>query len=130
MIVDSSALIAVLLDEPEADAFRRVMLEASRVSLSAVTYVEASIVIAGRTGPLGLDCLNDLLNGIQAEIISFDGQQSQFAVEAWLRFGKGRHPACLNFGDCCSYALARQLREPLLFKGNDFSKTDLESAIS
>lgn len=125
MVVDSSALIAVLLDEPEAADFRRWMHSADRVLVSAVSYVETAIVISSRAGKAGLQYLDALLNGIQAEIVAFDGDQVRIAIEAWHRFGKGNHPARLNFGDCCAYALAKASGESLLFKGEDFSRTDI-----
>lgn len=129
MVVDSSALIAVLLDEPEAEDFRRTMHDAKSVWFSSVSYLEAAIVISSRSGSEGLDCLNALLSGVRAEQIPFDEAQAALAVEAWQRFGKGRHPAKLNFGDCCSYALARHLDKPLLFKGKDFPETDIVAAL-
>ena len=75
-----------------------------------------------QAGPEGLECLNALLLGVAAELVPFDEAQTKLAVEAWSRFGKGRHPARLNLGDCCSYALAKRLAEPLLFKGEDFPR--------
>lgn len=125
MVVDSSAFVAVLLDEPEAEKFRRAMHDADSVFVSSVSYLETAIVISSRLGEAGLICLDELLDGVGAELVAFDETQTRLAAEAWRRFGKGRHPAKLNFGDCCSYALARHLEEPLLFKGEDFPQTDI-----
>lgn len=125
MVVDSSSFVAVLLDEPEAEKFRRAMHNADFVFVSSVSYLETAIVISSRLGEAGLACLDELLDGVGAELIAFDELQTRLAAEAWQRFGKGRHPAKLNFGDCCSYALARHLEERLLFKGEDFPKTDI-----
>ena len=126
MVIDSSALIAVLEKEPEAELFLRWMYEADAPKISAVTYTEVSLVLYSRFGDLGLVKLDELLAGLGVEFIAFDKTQAQLARLAWQQYGKGRHPAKLNFGDCCSYAAAKYFNEPLLFKGNDFPQTDIK----
>ena len=101
------------------------MYESDALKISAVTYTEASLVLFSRFGSLGLTKLDELLSGLAVEFIAFDKTQAQLARIAWQQYGKGRHPAKLNFGDCCSYALAKHLNSPLLFKGNDFVQTDV-----
>jgi ribonuclease VapC len=125
MVVDSSVLIAVLLNEPEADSYRQRLAETEEIYISAVSFVESSMVIEYKGGEQGAKKFDELLKVITPTVISFDSQQADLARTAWRQYGKGRHPAKLNFGDCCSYALAKYLNQPLLFKGDDFSKTDL-----
>jgi ribonuclease VapC len=126
MIVDTSALIAMLREEPGAEDFRNRLLTAAHVQLSAGTLVEARIV-AARTDNDG--DLRRLLATAAAEVVPFDARQAEFAFDGFLRFGKGRHPAGLNLGDLFAYALARSAGEPLLFKGAGFSLTDVESTV-
>ena len=129
MVVDTSAIIAILLDEPERGEFAEV-LETSLVRyVSTVSLVETSIVIETRFGAAGIRELDVLLKDAGLEAVAFDQEQAFLAREAYRLFGKGRHPAALNFGDCCTYALASTLGEPILFKGDDFSQTDIASAI-
>jgi ribonuclease VapC len=129
MVVDTSAIIAILLDEPERGEFAKV-LESSPVRyMSTVSLVETSIVIETRFGAAGIRELDVLLKDAGLEAVTFDQEQALVAREAYRLFGKGRHPAALNFGDCCTYALASTLGEPILFKGDDFSQTDIASAI-
>lgn len=125
MVIDSSALLAILLDEPDASAHYYAIANSPVRLLSAATLVEASVVFMRRRTLGATDALDSVIANLRIEVISVDRQQALIAREAFRRFGKGRHPAGLNFGDCFSYALARQTGEPLLFKGNDFSKTDL-----
>lgn len=125
MIIDSSALIAILEKEAEAELFLHLMYEADTLNISAVTYTEVSLVLYSRFGNLGLVKLDELLAGLAVQFVAFDKSQAQLASIAWQKHGKGRHPAKLNFGDCCSYALAKHLNLPLLFKGNDFIQTDI-----
>lgn len=125
MIVDTSALMAILLDEPEAERFTELCLALPRTRISAGTLLETRIVAAAnRVG----DELADLLDLIAAEVVPFDEDQAKLAFDAFAKFGKGRHAAGLNFGDCFAYAAARALEEPLLFKGGDFARTDVEVA--
>lgn len=126
MIIDTSALIAILRQEPEAAAFTDALLRSAENRISAATLLEAQLVALGYGG---LKELTALLQEIGAEIVPFDERQAELALDGFRRFGKGRHPASLNYGDCFAYALARALDEPLLFKGRDFSKTDVEQAI-
>lgn len=127
--VDSSALIAILRREPEADDFLRIIAQAAGCLLSSVSLLETSMVLAGRVGDqaswTGLDALVSRAN---MQTVAHDALLADAARTAFLRFGKGRHPAALNLGDCASYALARSRDVPLLFKGGDFVRTDLVAA--
>jgi ribonuclease VapC len=125
MVIDSSALIAILLGEPEANAIATAIARDNNRMLSAFSFLEASIVIEARKGESGGRELDLLLHHIQAEMISMNPEQAEIARKAWRDYGKGRHPAALNIGDCCAYSLAKVSGEPLLFKGEDFSKTDI-----
>jgi len=128
MIVDTSALVAILLDEPDAEKLSATIAANTPRIISAVSVLEASIVIESKKGEAGLALLDELLNLAQFEIVAFDDAQQQLARVAYRRYGKGRHPAGLNFGDCCAYALAKVRNEALLFKGNDFNQTDITAA--
>jgi ribonuclease VapC len=124
--IDTSALIAILRGEPEADALLRTIVAAERCHISALSLLEASMVLAGRTGDAtAWTELDQLVEAAGITIVAHDAAQSAAARSAFLRFGKGRHPAALNLGDCASYALAKERGLPLLFKGEDFSKTDI-----
>lgn len=128
MIVDTSALVAVLNSEPEALLFLQKM-STEPVKISAVTLFEFSMVIdryKRREASLGAD---RLLVEIEAEIVSVDAAAARGARLAYATYGKGNHPARLNFGDCFAYALAKETGEPLLFKGDDFARTDVRSAV-
>ena len=126
MVVDTSVLLAILQDEPERRRFNEALESADSRLMSAATFVETSIVIESRYGAEGLRDLDLLLERAGLELVPVDVEQARAARAAYSRFGKGRHPAALNFGDCFSYALARVLGEPLLYKGGDFSQTDLQ----
>ena len=125
MVIDTSALLAILLGEPEAEDFSRAIAADSRRLVSALSALEAAIVIHARKGPAGVRELDLLLHSANATIVSFEADQALLARTAYETYGKGYHPAALNLGDCCSYALSRSSGEPLLFKGDDFSRTDL-----
>lgn len=125
MVVDTSALIAVLLGEPERDRFVDLLAEADDPLISAATLVEASIVMLAKTGPDGVGDLDDLLAAAAVRCVAVDATQAQIARDAFERFGKGRSLAGLNYGDCFSYALATATNRPLLFKGEDFEHTDI-----
>ena len=125
MIVDSSVLLAILLAEPEAEYFAERLNDTDDIYISAVSLVESAMVIEYKKGDQGARQYDELLLVLAPIIIAFDSQQAQLARSAWRQFGKGRHPAKLNFGDCCSYAAAKHLNMALLYKGEDFSKTDL-----
>ena len=125
MVLDTSALLAVLLNEPEAVAFR-LAIEADPVRLlSAASLVETAIVIEARVGEAGGRELDRLLQKADVEVAAVDAEQAELARHAFRMFGKGRHAAGLNYGDCFSYALALSSGEPLLYKGGDFAKTDV-----
>jgi ribonuclease VapC len=117
-------LLAILQDEPERRAFNEAIETAESRRVSAATFVETSIVVESRFGAEGVRALDRFLELGDIEVVQVDVQQARCAREAFTRFGKGRHPAGLNFGDCFSYALAKVMSEPLLFKGDDFAKTD------
>ncbi len=125
MVIDTSALLAILLDEPERRTFNQAIEAAESRLMSTATFVEASIVIESRFGAEGLRDLDLFLEKADVELIAVDAEQARRARSAFSRFGKGRHKAGLNYGDCFSYALASVLGETLLFKGNDFGQTDL-----
>jgi ribonuclease VapC len=126
MVIDTSAVMAILTQEPAADRLVSAM-EADRARLvSAATVVESSLVLLGRYGEAGEPLLDRLLRGIGAEVVPVGEEQVALARDAALRFGRGRHPAALNFGDCFSYALSVARGEPLLFVRDDFSHTDVE----
>ena len=126
MVIDTSAMMAMLMHEPVAERLVSAV-EADRTRLvSAATVVEASIVLLGRYGEAGDPQLDRLLRGIGAEVVPVGEEQVALARDAALRFGRGRHAAALNFGDCFSYALSVARGEPLLFVGDDFSQTDVE----
>ncbi|MBK1717778.1 type II toxin-antitoxin system VapC family toxin [Thiocystis violacea] len=129
MVIDTSSLICILLNEPEAEQHARRLVEAEASVMSAVTWLETLLVITARRGDVGRKSLAELLDLAGVTILPVDADLAHIAYRAWLEYGKGRHPAGLNFGDCFSYALAKHRHEPLLFKGNDFSQTDLLTAI-
>lgn len=127
MVLDSSAIIAILLGEEETPALVQAITKDSKRLISSLTALETSIVINARKGGDGERELELLMYKIEADIIPFTRDHYILAFEAWKRFGKGRHPAGLNLGDCCSYSLALSSGEPLLFKGEDFAQTDISS---
>jgi ribonuclease VapC len=127
MVIDSSAIIAVLLDEANAADIARAIEASSQRLLSAANLLEASIVIESRKGEAGGRELDLLIYRAAIEIVAVDQDQAELARIAWRRFGKGRHPAGLNYGDCFAYALARTRQLPLLFQGDDFSRTDIDT---
>jgi ribonuclease VapC len=129
MVLDTSALLTLLLNEPEATTFARA-LEADPVRLlSAANLVETSIVIEARVGDAGGRELDLLVHKAAIEVVAVDAAQAELARDAYRQFGKGRHAAGLNYGDCFAYALALSSGEPLLFKGDDFGKTDVSVAV-
>lgn len=128
MILDTSAIAAIAFQESGHEALRDRLAAADAVGVGTATLVEAGIVLSARLRRDARDLLARFLREADARIIAFDEEHWTAAVDAWLRFGKGRHPARLNFGDCLSYATARLAAEPLLCVGDDFPKTDLELA--
>ena len=129
MVVDSSALIAILEREPETLIFRKRLLEAELVLIGSATLFEASLVALSRRGDGGLKQLQDMVIGYGIGVVPLDASHAALALEAFRRFGKGRHRAGLNYGDCMAYALAVATDMPLLFKGDDFIHTDVRSAV-
>ena len=127
MVIDTSALLAILQDEPERRAFNGAIETAESRSVSTATFVETSIVIVSRYGAEGVRDLDLLISKASIVLAAVDAEQAHVARTAFSRFGKGRHPAGLNYGDCFSYALAKSLGEPLLYKGGDFSLTDVRA---
>ena len=126
MVIDSSALIALLLAESETPAFIEAIAAAPRRLVGAPSYLETAIVMISRLGPEAREQLDRLLVVLRIEIVPFTREQAGLAIAAFQRYGKGTgHAAGLNFGDCFSYALAKHFGDPILFKGNDFSLTDL-----
>lgn len=130
MIVDSSVLIAILKREPGWREFAKALDEAGQIFLSAANYVESAIVVDGWRNPVLSPQLDELIEQFNVRIEPVTAEQARLARQAYRDYGRGScHPARLNFGDCFSYALARAKREPILFKGKDFSETDLRSAL-
>lgn len=129
MILDSSALVAILFKEEDAAAMAAALRDAPARAVAAPTVVEASLVAEGRAGAAMAAELDELLVAAQAEVVPFTAEHAALARDAWRRYGKGRHPAGLNLGDCFAYALAKARGEPLLFKGDEFVLTDVKAAI-
>ena len=130
MIIDTSAIIAILAGEPEAAQFARIIESDSAPRIGTPALLEASLVLNRWFGDLADDALDAFVRESGAEIIAFDMPQLRAAQIAYRQYGKGRHPAGLNFGDCMSYALAKVCDEKLLFKGQDFTQTDIVSGLS
>ena len=126
MILDTSALVALLFGEPEAAAIARAIAADPIREMSAITALELSIVVESKKGPLGVQELETLLSDLHVSIAAFDAAQARRAFAAWKRYGKGRHPAALNLGDCCTFAFAAERGDAILYKGEDFAQTDCE----
>jgi ribonuclease VapC len=126
MVIDTSAIIAILQAEPDAERLTLAIQAAAMPCISAASVVEAGIVTQRRRGDAGEHDLDVLLHELGVAVMPLTPDHTRFARSAFRRFGKGRHPAALNFGDCFSYALARALAEPLLFVGDDLSQTDID----
>ena len=129
MILDTSAVIAILFYEEDAEKYARALAEADSRRMSAVSFVETAIVIEAQTQREGNSQFDAFFRRAGITIEPVTEEQAYLARQAFLDFGKGRHPASLNFGDCFAYALSKVTGEPLLFKGQDFSKTDLRFAL-
>lgn len=125
MIVDASAVVAILREEPDAEWLLDRLDEADTVRIGSPTLVEAGLVLAGRLGLMGRTLLARFVQESGMDVVPLSEEHASVAVDAFVRFGKGRHPAALNFGDCLSYAVSRVAGEPLLCIGNDFAQTDL-----
>ena len=126
MVIDTSALVAIFLGEPERPQFLEAITQSGTSRMSAANVLEAGIVLEARRGEAAGQNLDVFLQQANAEIVPVDAEQAAIARRAWRMVGKGRHPAALNFGDCFAYALAKFLNEPLLAKGNDFTQTDIK----
>lgn len=128
-VIDSSAVVAILLGEPEAETFG-LALVTGRSAMSATNVYEAEVTMMRRVSPQAVSHVRRLLADHSVAIHAFDDRQAQLAAAAYERFGKGRHPAKLNLMDCAAYALAQSLDAPLLYKGGDFARTDVVSALT
>lgn len=126
MVIDPSAILAIIYAEPEELIFLQLIRDSDNCLLSSPSYVEISIVLGAKHGNQAVEQLDLLLTALSISIVPFSEEQAQLAREAFLKFGKGRHRAKLNMGDCFSYALAKSTSQPLLFKGNDFIYTDID----
>jgi ribonuclease VapC len=129
MVVDTSALVALLLGEPEAADIAEAFEASGPAVISAATLVEATIVVESRLGADGVLRLDQVLRAAEFETVAVDAGQARAAADAWRAFGKGRHPAALNFGDCLTYALAQHRGEPILCIGDDFARTDIDTVL-
>ncbi len=129
MILDTSAIIAILCGEPDAERYLAAMQNADRLAVGAPTLVEAGIVAHAKLGDDGPADLEHFLRRLHVDVLPFGETEASIARHAFRAYGKGRHPARLNFGDCLSYAMAAACNEPLLYQGEDFSRTPLRSAL-
>ena len=130
MVVDTSALLAIFLAEPERQHLLELLTQAETRNISAANVLETGIVLEARRGEAAGREFDLFLHQAKFDVISVDSEQMEIARVAWRKYGKGRHPAGLNFGDCFAYALAKTLGEPLLFKGDDFKHTDLSPVLA
>ena len=130
MVVDSSAALAILFNEPERDVFADALSAAAVRLMSTVNVLEAAVVASSRKGPHGAREFDLLIHRAEIDVVPFTSDHLRLSRDAYERYGKGRHPARLNLGDCCAYALARYTGEPLLFKGTDFRHTDVTPALN
>jgi ribonuclease VapC len=128
VILDSSALVAVLFEDPGFQELEGKMLDATLLAIGAPTLVETEMVVVGKYGKGAHFTIARLREDMDIGVIPFGQSHWEAAADAFARYGKGRHPACLNYGDCMTYATARIAEKPLLFVGNDFARTDIEAA--
>jgi len=126
MVIDTSAILAIFLAEPERAQFLELVTEAETRLISAVNVFETGIVLEARRGEAAGREFDLFLSRAKLDVVPVDAEQVETASVAWRKYGKGRHPAALNFGDCFAYALAKMLGEPLLAKGAAFGRTDIE----
>lgn len=126
MVIDTSAFLAILQNEPERRRFNEQIEAANSRLVSAASYVECSMILESRYGAEGVRDLDHFIARAQITIVPVDAEQARIARDAFCKYGKGRHRAGLNFGDCFSYALSRAVDQPLLYKGEDFPYTDVE----
>jgi ribonuclease VapC len=129
VIIDSSAILAIVLQEPDQDRFVEAILDAAPRRMSVSNWLEAIMVVDRRGNTLAISRFEDFMQRAAIELMPVSVTQGTFARRAWRTYGRGVHPAKLNYGDCFAYALAKETREPLLFKGNDFAQTDVEPAL-
>ena len=129
MVVDSSAILAIVFDEPGHSLYLKAMLEARALTMSAATLFECRLVALRKAGEVQENKLIAFLGDFKIDVAHFDEAQADVAADAFRRYGKGRDKAALNFGDCFSYALAKSRGEPLLYKGGDFARTDVAAAV-
>ncbi len=130
IVIDTSSLAAIVFGEPDGEMFSRMLATYDdEVCIGAPTLVEAEIVVESRQGAAALADLRGVLAALGVRTIGFDAEHARLAADAWRRYGRGRHPAALNLGDCCSYATAKSLGAPLVYKGTDFSQTDIVAAV-
>lgn len=131
MVLDTSAIIATITSEPDSSRFRAAMLAAESLLISSVAVLETRIVLFARLGPDGISLFDDLLANAGIVVVPFDDEMAKVAFDAFRRYGKGQgHPAQLNIIDCSVYALAKTRSQPLLFRGSDFDRTDIQSALA
>jgi ribonuclease VapC len=129
VILDSSAILAIVLSEPDRLRYLDAMLQGVPRRMSVANWLEATMVVDRRGSALSISRFEDFLRDAEIELIAVSVSQANIARHAWRVFGRGVHPARLNYGDCFAYALAKETREPLLFKGTDFAQTDIEPAL-
>ena len=129
MVIDTSAVVAILAGEPDAGRLEAALDQDPLRLMSAATLVECAFVLEGRQGAAGRHALDEFVSNLAVEIVALDAGHAELAREAFRRYGKGRHPAGLNYGDVFAYSLAKARGEPLLFSGNDFARTDVASAV-
>jgi ribonuclease VapC len=126
MVVDTSALVAILKVEPDASTLLRHLGKSGANRIATATLLEAQMVVISQLGEAGLAELELLMNRAQIQVVPFNADHMRWALRGWRHYGKGRHRAALNLGDCCSYGLAKAMDAPLLFKGEDFQYTDVK----
>jgi len=129
MVMDTSAVMAILLGEPETESLVQALADDPKRMISVFNALESAIVIEAKKGEAGGRELDLFMHRARIEIIALNSDQVELALTAWRKYGKGNHPAGLNIGDCCAYALAKYSSEPLLFKGEDFSQTDIRPVL-
>jgi ribonuclease VapC len=130
MVLDTSAIIAAITNEPDSPRFRAAMASAESLLISSVAVLETKIVLFARLGPDAVNLFDELLENAGVVVVPFDDELASAAFDAFRRYGKGQaHPAQLNIVDCAVYALAKKRSQPLLFKGDDFNRTDIQSAL-
>jgi ribonuclease VapC len=129
VIIDSSAVMAIVLQEPDGRKYLKAILDESPRRMSVASWFEATMVVDRRGNAVAANLFEGFMQDARIELMPVSVSQAMIARTAWRTFGRGTHPAKLNYGDCFAYALAKETREPLLFKGNDFAQTDIEPAL-